>query len=243
MSNKNSSHSTAQTQDNRTVTSSKPERKPPNRFWQTLERGVGQLKFSTLIALTFITVALLTPFALSPLYLPLLRNNAFDLHQVLKGELYKQITGYTSLVLIVFEMVLIARKRGRGWKVKLTIPGSIKLWRNLHILVGIALVGTTLLHTIGATGVNFNAVFLWVFFGTTLSALVGVVAETGVLESPRKYFSWSLGQEGMGKPYPGISKGLLIINLRSIWLTTHIILVSIFSVMLVFHIFLAYYYQ
>ncbi|MBE9128654.1 hypothetical protein IQ257_14830 [Coleofasciculus sp. LEGE 07092] len=189
------------------------------------------------------TVALLTPFALSSLYLPLLRDNAFDLHQVIKGELYKQITGYTSLVLILFEMVLIARKRGRGWQIKLTIPGSIQLWRSLHILIGVTLVGTTLLHTIGATGLNFNAVFLWVFFGTTLSALVGVVAETGVLESPRKYFGWSLVKEGAEKSRSGISKGQLIRTLRSIWLTTHIILVSMFSVMLVFHIFLAYYYQ
>ncbi len=41
----------------------------------------------------------------------------------------------------------------------------------------------------------------------------------------------------------GMSKSTLIRNLRSWWLGTHIILVSIFFVMLVVHIFLAYYYQ
>ncbi|WP_216349349.1 hypothetical protein [[Limnothrix rosea] IAM M-220] len=38
-------------------------------------------------------------------------------------------------------------------------------------------------------GLNFNAVFLWVFFAVTLTAVVGVVAGTGVLESPRRQFA------------------------------------------------------
>ncbi|NEO75963.1 hypothetical protein [Moorena sp. SIO4G3] len=200
-------------------------------------------KFSTLIILTFICVVILTPFALSPLYLPMLRDNYFKWYQLLQGELYKQITGYLSLAFVLFEMVLTARKRSRGWMIKLTIPGSILLWRSLHIFLGVALLGTTLIHTIGATGKNFNSIFLWVFFGVTLSALVGVVAETGVLESPRKYFGWVPAKDGIGTMLPGISKGPLIRNLRSIWLSTHIFLVSVFFVMLGFHIFLAYYYQ
>jgi hypothetical protein len=106
------------------------------------------------------------------------------------------------------------------------------------------LLGLVLVHTIGATGFNFNAVFLWVFFGVTLTALVGVVAETGILESPRKYFGWALvrGKE-VTKVNSGISKGPLIRKMRGIWLTAHIVLVSVFFVMLGFHIFLAYYYQ
>ena len=44
-------------------------------------------------------------------------------------------------------------------------------------------------------------------------------------------------------PLPGIPKGQLVRGLRAIWLTTHILLVSVFIVMLGFHIFLAYYYQ
>ena len=40
-------------------------------------------KFSTLIILTFICVVLLAPFALSPLYIPKLRESAFDLHLLL----------------------------------------------------------------------------------------------------------------------------------------------------------------
>ncbi|MEO1404140.1 MAG: hypothetical protein AAFV72_23220, partial [Cyanobacteria bacterium J06635_1] len=69
-------------------------------------------------------------------------------------------------------------------------------------------------------------------------ALVGVVAETGVLESSRKFFSL-----GKGKPESGIGKGTLIRAMRAIWLPTHIFLVSVFTVMLGGHIFLAYYFR
>lgn len=89
-------------------------------------------------------------------------------------------------------------------------------------------------------GLNFNAIFLWVFFLVTLSALVGVVAETGIIESSQRYFRFSLSSTPGNT---GISKGVLIRNLRGIWLTSHIILVSMFLVMLVFHIIIAYYYQ
>jgi hypothetical protein len=205
-------------------------------------------KFSTLIILTFITALLLLPFALSGQYLPRLREQAFDLHQLFQDEIYKQATGYFSLTFVLFEMILTVRKRGRGWLIKFTIPGSIIFWRSLHIFVGVGLVAATLVHTIGANGLNFNAIFLWVFFAVTLSALVGVVAETGVLESPRRYYGIAPGKNtskdtttpGSGL---GISKGKLIAKMRDFWLPTHIILVAIFFVMLGFHIFIAYYYQ
>lgn len=200
-------------------------------------------RFSTLILLILLTAVLMTPFAVSPLYLSLLRDRAFDLYQFLGNNLYKQITGYTSLALVAIEMVFTARKRGRGWILKLSIPGSMVWWRSFHIFGGVALVGTTLIHTAGARGLNFNGIFLGIFWGVTLSALVGVVAETGILESSRKYFGWSSTRNGIGRFLPGMAKGPLIRQLRALWLSTHIILVCIFLVMLGFHIFLAYYYQ
>ncbi|AFY70919.1 hypothetical protein Pse7367_2664 [Thalassoporum mexicanum PCC 7367] len=203
-------------------------------------------KFSTLIILTFITALLLLPFAISGNYLPTLREQSFNLYQVFQGEIYKQVTGYVSLAFVLFEMVLTVRKRGRGWLMKITIPGSIIFWRSLHIFIGVGLVAATLIHTIGANGLNFNAIFLWVFFAVTLSALVGVVAETGVLESSRRYYGTPPAKnpekEGKKRGF-GISKGKLIAKMRDFWLPTHIILVAIFFVMLGFHIFIAYYYQ
>ena len=201
-------------------------------------------KFSTLIILTLLSAAILTPFAVSPIYIPILREKAFKVLLFLQGNIYKQITGYIALGFVVLEMVLTARKRGRGWKIKLSIPGSMQLWRSLHIFLGIGLLGIVLIHTIGVAGINFNAIFLWVFFGVSLSALVGVVAETGVVESSQKRFlPWLSSMTADGKRIPGISKGNMVRGMRAFWLSTHIILVSIFFVMLGFHIFLAYYYQ
>lgn len=200
-------------------------------------------KFSTLIILIFLSAAILTPFAISPIYVPILREKAFRVLLFLQDNLYKQITGYIALAFVIFEMILTARKRGRGWKVKLTIPGSIQLWRSLHIFLGVGLLAIVLIHTIGVTGINFNAIFLWIFFAVSLSALVGVVAETGVVESSQKrFFTWISSKTPDGKKIPGISKGSTIRIMRSFWLSTHIILVGIFFVMLGFHIFLAYYY-
>ncbi len=197
-------------------------------------------KLSTLIGLTFLSALILAPFAFSSIYIPVLRANNFDFLQFIQGELYKQITGYLSLAFVVLEMILTARKRSRSWKFKVPIPGSMQLWRSIHIFAGVGLLAITLVHTFGVNGLNFNAVFLWVFFGVTLSALVGVVAETGVLESPRKYFGWGSVKSNSGML---ISKGPLIRKMRQIWLLSHIFLVNIFIVMLVIHVFLAYYYQ
>ena len=200
-------------------------------------------KFSTLIILTLISAVILVPFVVSPIYIPILREKAFDVLFFLQGNLYKQITGYISLAFVIVEMILVARKRGRGWRIKLPIPGSMQLWRRIHIFAGVGLIAIVLIHTIGVAGINFNAIFLWVFFAVSLSALVGVVAETGVVESSQKRFlpMFKTVTAG-GKPISGISKGNMIRSMRALWLNTHIILVAIFFVMLCFHIFLAYYY-
>ena len=201
-------------------------------------------KFSTLIILTLISAVILVPFVVSPIYIPILREKAFDVLFFLQGNLYKQITGYISLAFVIVEMILVARKRGRGWRIKLPIPGSMQLWRSIHIFAGVGLIAMVLVHTIGVAGINFNAIFLWVFFAVSLSALVGVVAETGVVESSQKRFLPMFKTvTADGKPISGISKGNMIRGMRALWLNTHVILVAIFFVMLCFHIFLAYYYQ
>lgn len=198
--------------------------------------------FPTLIALTCITALLLMPFVLSDSYLTAMRANSVDLHSFLRGEAYKQVTGYLALFFVLVEMLLTLRKRGRSWFGKLALPGSVQLWRVLHIFTGVGLVAVAAIHTLGANGLNFNAVFLWVFFGVTLSALIGVVAETGILESPRKQFGLTPPPIGNSKFALVVSKGPLIRGLRAVWLTTHIFLVSVFLVMLGIHIFLAYYF-
>lgn len=208
----------------------------PQRRNPPPKRGM-QPSFKVLIGLTLLTALLLLPFALSPFYLDWLRQQAVELYGLLRGELYKQGTGFATLALVIGEVLLTARKRGRGWLVSIKLPGSMLLWRSLHIFVGVALVAVVLAHTLGATGINFNAVLLWTFFGTTLTALVGVVAETGILESTRRTFG--------RLPWTGtmLTKGPLIRQLRGLWLASHIFFVCLFGIMLAGHIALVYYYQ
>ncbi|MEO0825557.1 MAG: hypothetical protein AAFY20_25955 [Cyanobacteria bacterium J06639_14] len=208
-----------------------PQRRSPLK-----PRGV-QPGFKVLIGLTLLTALLLLPFAFSQGYLDWLRAQSFDLHRFLRGEWYKQITGFTALTLVLLEVMLTVRKRSRSWIGRIRIPGSMQLWRSIHIFVGVGLVGLVLIHTMGANGLNFNAVFLWVFFATSLTALVGVVAETGILESTRNYFGKIPGSDKI------LTKGPLIRGLRAVWLVSHIFFVCVFAVMLVFHIILAYYFQ
>lgn len=208
----------------------------PQRRRPVGPRGI-QPSFKVLIGLTLVTALLLAPFALSDVYLDALRSRSIDLHQFIRGELYKQATGYAALAFVLIELLLTVRKRGRGWIARIKLPGSMQFWRSSHIFLGVALLGMVLIHTLGANGLNFNAVFLWVFFAVTLTALVGVVAETGILESTRSYFGKLPGSSTV------LTKGPLIRGLRAIWLTSHIFFVSVFAVMLVFHIALAYYYQ
>ena len=186
---------------------------------------------------------ILIPFAVSPIYIPIFREKAFDVLYFLQDSLYKEVTGYISLAFVILEMVLTARIRGKSWKIKLSVPGSMQLWRKLHIYLGVGLLAIVLIHTVGVAGINFNAIFLWVFFAVSLSALVGVVAETGVVESSQKRFLPMLKTTTPdGKVVPGVSKGLMIRNMRALWLSSHIILVGLFFVMLIFHIFMAYYF-
>ncbi|MEL6228941.1 MAG: hypothetical protein AAFR24_03425 [Cyanobacteria bacterium J06627_3] len=194
-------------------------------------------KFATLILLTLLSAFLLAPFVVSPIYLDALRERSVELHQFIRGETYKQATGYVALAFVIAEMLLSLRKRGRSWIGKIKLPGSVILWRSVHIFLGVGLLAVVVVHTIGSTGLNFNAMFLWVFFAVTLSALVGVVAETGVLESPRKIFGLPGNKDLV------VTKGPLIRNMRAVWLPTHIFLVSIFVMMLGVHVFLAYYYR
>jgi hypothetical protein len=208
----------------------------PQRRYPLRPRGI-QPGFQVLVGLTLVTALLLAPFAVSEHYLEALRSRSVDLHQFLRGELYKQGTGYAALVFVLIELMLTVRKRGRGWLARIKLPGSMVFWRSTHIFLGVGLLGLVLVHTLGANGFNFNAVFLWVFFATTLTALVGVVAETGILESTRSYFGKLPGSHTV------LTKGPLIRGLRAIWLSSHIFFVCVFAVMLMFHIALAYYYQ
>ena len=189
----------------------------------------------TLSILAAISVVLIVPFILSDLYIPILRETAFYSHQILRRGFYKEITGFICLGFFAIEMILTLRKRGGRWKIKL--PGSIFFWRSLHIFLGVGFIGATLVHSLGAGGSMFNHIFLTVFILLSLVAMMGVGVETYLVGVPdRKVAFAPIG-------LPATPKGQLIRNLRSIWLGLHIVLVSLFAVMLGFHILLAFYFE
>lgn len=192
--------------------------------------------FPSLAVLTALALALLVPFFLSDWYLPLLRDANFELHQLLRRGLYKQITGFVCLGFFALEMILTVRKRGRRWKVKL--PGTILFWRSLHIFLGVGFIAMTAIHTMGSLGSTFNRVFLMVFIALGLVAMFGVAMETWLVGASDRKIALvpSVG-------FLTFPKGQLIRNLRSAWLGVHIILVSAFAAMLSIHIFLAFFYQ
>ncbi|MEO1340115.1 MAG: hypothetical protein AAFV28_02995, partial [Cyanobacteria bacterium J06635_13] len=59
-------------------------------------------QFSTLIILTLVCAVILIPFAVSPIYIPILREQAFDILYFLQANFYKQVTGYVSLAFVIF---------------------------------------------------------------------------------------------------------------------------------------------
>ena len=192
--------------------------------------------FPTLSVLTAISIVLVVPFILSDAYLPLIRDTAFYTHQILRRGLYKEITGFICLGFFAIEMILTLRKRGGRWKIKL--PGSIFFWRSLHIFLGVGFIGATLIHSFGAGGSAFNQAFLVVFLVLSLIAMMGVAVETRLVGvTARKISLLPVGG------FSAIPKGQMIRQLRSAWLGIHIVLVSLFTVMLGFHLFLAFYYE
>ena len=97
----------------------------------------------------------------------------WQLEQVLRNSLYKQISGYTLLGVTVIALLLSLRKRLKSWR-KLGDFGS---WRAVHGTVGLATLLMLFVHTGFHLGDNLNRI-LMVTFATLnlLGALVGIIA-------------------------------------------------------------------
>lgn len=75
-------------------------------------------RFSTLIILTLVVAAILTPFALSGVYIPLLRDRNFNALIVLQTDLYKLITGFVVLALVFLNWPSHCVNEGAGGKLQ-----------------------------------------------------------------------------------------------------------------------------
>ena len=93
---------------------SSKQRKKSKGVFSILEKKVSIITFPLLIFLTILSAVLLIPFVFSDIYLSTLRDNSFNFHEFIKGNLYKQITGYIAMFFVLLERILTLRKRGRG---------------------------------------------------------------------------------------------------------------------------------
>jgi len=83
---------------------------------------------------------------------------------------WKQVTGYSILVLCLFTAALSVRKR---WQ-KLSV-GHMDHWRYAHSLIGVIALATLAVHTGFRLGQNLNLALMLVFLGVTATgSLVGV---------------------------------------------------------------------
>lgn len=122
--------------------------------------------FKSFFALS--TIALLS--MLAALCLPGLTYNgssqaAFNYDLLWREGLYKQITGFSIVAMVLIGLILSLRKRWSRFKWL-----QFSFWRYLHVLLGVLVVGTLFLHTGFRLGENLNA---WLMITFTMLAIVG----------------------------------------------------------------------
>ncbi|WP_299587265.1 FAD-dependent oxidoreductase [uncultured Microbulbifer sp.] len=121
---------------------------------------------TSVISLLLITLSFLMP---SPPVSDTVQTGQFW-EKLWYDNFWKQVTGYTILVLCLFTAALSVRKR---WN-KLAL-GHMDHWRYAHSLIGVVAVATLAVHTGFRMGQNLNLALMLVFLGVTATgSLVGV---------------------------------------------------------------------
>lgn len=140
----------------------------------------------------------------------------FQWDQLWRNGLFKQITGFSILALILLGLVLSPRKRLKKYQK----AGHFDGWRLFHIVTGLLVVLALVLHTGFRLGYGLN---FWLMFGFTGLLLVGGVLTLGLAQEHR--LSNSLAR-----------------RIRKTGLWVHILLFWPIPALLGFHIFKSYYF-
>ncbi|MEA2080241.1 MAG: FAD-dependent oxidoreductase, partial [Pseudomonadota bacterium] len=127
-----------------------------------------------------------------------------------RDSLFKQVSGFTILGLIVFGLVVSLRKR----VTKFTI-GNYDLWRISHVVLGIVALLALIVHTGFRFGSELNLLLMMNFL---LLAVAGANASTVVATEHRMVSSMAKKQ-------------------RKLWNKVHLLLFWSLPVLLVFHVF------
>jgi hypothetical protein len=184
-----------------------------------------------------------------PLFLSLfgisswIRENLFD--YLMESSLFRQITGFMGLAIVLVEFLFSIRKR---FKFNFGLSFSYSIWRLVHIFSGILFLLLIVIHTGCQWGHNLNGWLLSAFTLVVFVALTGQLLETKRLNEQiqmkilRKTRELPVLRRGLAKFFADRWKQLSIKQIKTVWLKLHIIFVSIFIVLLLFHIFCAYYF-
>lgn len=169
------------------------------------------LLWGSLISLcltTFFTLLQPIPFATSV-------QNGWRLETLWSDGWWKQCSGYTMLALVLFGLLLSARKRWSRFAV-----GDFAWWRIFHVATGILVLATLCAHTGFSVGRNVNFLLMSNFLG-----LVGLGSLAGAITTLETRFAGSRGR-----------------RLRLWWTRGHILLFWPFLILLSFHILSVYYF-
>jgi nitrite reductase (NADH) large subunit len=177
---------------------------------------------------SFVTAASV-PLLLSLATLPPLKAHVGPLAELVESHLFRQITGFCLLGLVVLEVFYAVRKRTRR-----PVPGSRAAWRSVHMLVGCSMVPLVIVHTGGRWGDNLNGLLL-----TALLAAVVVGAGGKLVEAVR--VQAVARRAAAGKPLSKKARGWLG-PFHERWLRLHVLTVTALLVFVAFHIFSVYYF-
>jgi nitrite reductase (NADH) large subunit len=126
----------------------------------------------------------------------------------------KEISGFTLLGLSIAGLALSLRKR---WK--FFGAGTVTMWRLVHAVLGVAMLGVVVVHTELRLGINMNLALMVSFLGTAITgAIAGPVVALVRPSKPRAR------------------------AVRYFFIGTHIVLFSALPVLVAFHVFVAYYF-
>lgn len=87
------------------------------------------------------------------------------------------LLGLVGLVIIVFEMLLMLRKRYRSWRGWPPFLWNVRLWLWVHVVLGIAVLPVILVHGKYGLGGFLPAATMILFLGTIASGVWGLVVQ------------------------------------------------------------------
>jgi nitrite reductase (NADH) large subunit len=147
------------------------------------------------------------------------------LGRLAENHLFREITGFALLALILVEVLYSIRKR-----TQVRLPGDRTQWRSVHMMLGATLIPLVVIHTGGRWGMNLNAWLLTSLFAVVLIGVAGKIGEAVRLRRAVQRAGQGAAAVKASGPY------------HAAWLWLHTVAVAALVVLLAFHILSVYYF-